>query len=170
MQFQIPQFIETEDKIVGPFSLREFLYIGVAAGISFFLYFMGLSPTVWFILTAVVLGVGIALAFVKVNGRPLMQVSISALSFYWNPQTYVWQPEHPTLPKTEETLAIKEPSFSLQKVMAGVSLRAKAHNLQTGTKTPPPGPLVSPKKLEERFEIVHHLAGDQQAARRVDYH
>ena len=31
MQYQVPQFIETEDKVVGPFSLRQFAYVGAAA-------------------------------------------------------------------------------------------------------------------------------------------
>ena len=48
MQFQVPQFIETEDKIVGPLTLRQFLYIGAAGLLSFLLFFV-LKIWFWFI-------------------------------------------------------------------------------------------------------------------------
>ena len=34
MQFQVPQFIETEDKVVGPLTLRQFMYIAGAGAAS----------------------------------------------------------------------------------------------------------------------------------------
>ena len=39
MQFQVPQFTEAEDKIVGPLTLRQFIYIAAAGGVSVMLYF-----------------------------------------------------------------------------------------------------------------------------------
>ncbi|GAH87221.1 unnamed protein product, partial [marine sediment metagenome] len=31
MQFQVPQYIDIEDKVIGPFTIKQFLYIVVAA-------------------------------------------------------------------------------------------------------------------------------------------
>ena len=62
MLFQLPQFIETEDKIVGPFSLKQFLYVGVAFGISAILYFL-VKTWVWLVLSTPLVGAAIAFAF-----------------------------------------------------------------------------------------------------------
>jgi type IV secretory pathway TrbD component len=88
MQFQVPQFIETEDKIVGPFTLRQFMYIGAGGLISAILYFM-VQPWLWFLLTIIVIGAAMAVAFIKVEGRSLFDVLLSACGFYWKPQTYI---------------------------------------------------------------------------------
>ena len=100
MQFQIPQFIETEDKIVGPFSLRQFLYVGGAGAVSFLLFFT-VQIWLWGLISVFLLGISLALAFIKINGRPLINVILSAISFYWQPQTYLWQPDRPKIKKEE---------------------------------------------------------------------
>ncbi len=63
MNFQVPQFIEHEAKIVGPFTLKQFMYVGAAGGISLVLYFS--APRLVFILGTIVLGgISLALAFI----------------------------------------------------------------------------------------------------------
>jgi hypothetical protein len=94
MQYQVPQFIDSEDKVVGPFSLRQFLYVGVAAVISGVCYFL-VQSWLFFIIALILIGGSLALSFVKINGRPLMKVGLSAFNFYWRPQTYVWKSDHP---------------------------------------------------------------------------
>jgi hypothetical protein len=37
-QFHVPQFIEVEDKIFGPLTLKQFLYVIGGAGIVFIMY------------------------------------------------------------------------------------------------------------------------------------
>ena len=171
MQFQVPQFIETEDKVVGPFSIRQFLYVGVAAILSAIFYFF---VTTWvFVIAALVfMGSGIALSFVKINGRPLMKIAEAAFNFYWKPQMYVWKPEGPT---TQEQHTPTRPSgFSLEDMVAGMALHKSWENLQTGTPAPAPGPKLPERKIVEqrmnqRYQVVQRLAGDRQAAKRVDY-
>lgn len=94
MQFQVPQFIDTEDKIVGPFSLKQFAYVGAAAILSALFYFFA-QPWLWVIASIIFFGAGFALAFVKIQGRPFANVILSAFNFYWKPQTYIWQAEKP---------------------------------------------------------------------------
>ena len=67
MQFQVPQFIETEDKIVGPFTLRQFMYVAGAGLGSAILYFT-VATWLWLILTIVLLGGAVGVAFIKVGG------------------------------------------------------------------------------------------------------
>jgi hypothetical protein len=185
MRFQVPQFIETEDKIVGPFSLREFMYIGTAGGTCLLLYFI-VYPEFWIAVAPFLFGAGLALAFIKVNGRTLPEVLRNAFLFYWKPQTYIWNPEgaidkkthlesvkkkkimleeqHAPVTKFEHTTKERE-GFSLENIMSGFALKNKWHNLQTGTRPQK----VSPQGYEERYEIFQRLSGDQRAARRIDY-
>ena len=38
MQFQVPQFIEIEDKIFGPLTFKQFIYLAGGGGLCFLLY------------------------------------------------------------------------------------------------------------------------------------
>ena len=80
MQFQVPQFIETEDKIIGPFSLRQFLYVGIAGAFSMMLYFT-VNTWLWAFLSVFLVGLSIAFATIKMNGRQLPLLLFSPLSF-----------------------------------------------------------------------------------------
>lgn len=92
MQFQVPQFIETESKIVGPLTLKQFLYIAAAGLLSFFMFFI-LKTFAWIILTALVATFAVSFAFIKYNGRPLITILMSAISYAWRPRLYLWQRE-----------------------------------------------------------------------------
>src|SRR5512135_3305555 len=105
MQFQVPQFIQTEDKLVGPFTIRQFVYVSVAAMFSFLLYFT-VQAWLWAVLSIFLVGGALSLAFIKIEGRSLPNVVLSAFGFYWKPQVYVWQPENPKLPKNKESLEV----------------------------------------------------------------
>lgn len=166
MQFQVPQFIETEDKIIGPLTIRQFLYVGAATGLSFLLFFT-VQMWLWVALSIPIFGAALSLALIKIGGRPLIHVALSAVNFYWKPQTYVWQPEHPEIQKTEESMKpLAASDLSLEKIVAGMALRKVWQNLQTGVR-------VSNQqffgKMQERYQVFQRLAGDRQAARRVDY-
>jgi hypothetical protein len=101
MQYQVPQFIDTEDNLVGPFSLRQFIYVGGAGVICGICYFF-VQTWLFVIVTIIALGGAFALAFLKINGRPLIKVAAAAFNFYWKPQTYVWKPEHRVTPQHKQ--------------------------------------------------------------------
>ncbi len=170
MQYQVPQFIDSEDKLVGPFSLRQFMYIGAAGMISAICYFF-LQMWLFVVVAIVTLGGAGALAFLKVNGRPLIKVATSAFNFYWKPQMYVWKPEHPVTMQRHASAAVRELP-PLQTIALGNSLHKSWEKLQTGT--PPAQNEESDrqfveKKMSERYQIFREQSGDRVAARRVDY-
>ncbi len=169
MQYQVPQFIETEDKVVGPFSLRQFAYVGAASVVSGIAYFL-LQTWLFFIVALIFIGGSLALSFIKINGRPLIKVGLSAFNFYWKPQMYVWKPDHPIAPQRPvHTVARELPP--IETIASGSSLHKSWENLQTGT------PAVKKtsdrqfieKKMAERYQIFQRQSGDRAAARRVDY-
>ena len=69
MQFKVPQFIDVEDKIFGPFTFRQFLYLAGGAGICFLLY-KTLPLVVAIIIMLPVIALSLALTFYRVNEKP----------------------------------------------------------------------------------------------------
>ncbi len=89
MRFEVPQFIEVEDKIFGPLTFKQFSYLAGGVGFVVILYTMvgfGLAIA----LGSPVLVLGIALAFFKVNNRPFVEVVRSFLLYSTNRKLYLW--------------------------------------------------------------------------------
>jgi len=76
MQYQVPQFIEREIKIVGPLTFKQFIIMGSGAGLCFFFYIVIASKSffLFILLSALVMGICFALVFAKAEGRPLISV------------------------------------------------------------------------------------------------
>ena len=92
MRFQLPQFIETETKLVGPFTLRQFLWIAGGAAILFLLFLT--IGGVWALIIGLPLaGIFAAFAFVKINDLPLINYVAYALSYLLNPKKYLYTKE-----------------------------------------------------------------------------
>lgn len=101
MQFQVPQFIEMEDKIVGPMTFRQFVYVAGGAGLAYLLW--RLFPT--FIgapLALGAIGLGAALAFMQYNGRPLILALESGFYYFLRTKLYLWDTERKSKKKKEE--------------------------------------------------------------------
>jgi hypothetical protein len=157
MQFQVPQFIETEDKVVGPLTIRQFIYVGVGAGICGMFYFM-LATWLWVIFFIIIMGTAAAFAFIKIDGRPFINIVLSAFSFYWKPQIYLWQSEQQQIKKEDHP----DLGASIQNIAAGLALHKSWENVQTGTK-------ISNVQMTERYQIFRKQTGERHAAKRVDY-
>ncbi|MEK7531945.1 MAG: PrgI family protein [Patescibacteria group bacterium] len=93
MQFQVPQFIEVEDKVVGPLTIKQFVYIAGGAGICvvFYVFIKPLFISIFLILPVAVLS--LALAFFKINNKPFIQVLESAFYFTLREKLYIWKKE-----------------------------------------------------------------------------
>jgi hypothetical protein len=163
MQFQVPQFIDTEDKVVGPFSLRQFMYIGIAGFLSAIFYFF-VQTWLFVIMAIIFLGTAGAIAFVKINGQPVAKIIAAAVNFYWKPQVYIWRSEAAPISQKNAT---HEGGFSLEAVASGMALHKSWEGLQTGTKIPDRASIE--QKIGARYQILERVTGDRQAAKRVDY-
>jgi hypothetical protein len=101
MRYQVPQFIETETKLVGPFTLRQFLW--VAGGISMVtLEFIILSG--YFLIGAALLTLAFfgSLAFVRVDGQPFVNFLAYMLAYGLGAKKYLFK-------ASKEESAIKFP-------------------------------------------------------------
>jgi len=122
MEFSIPQFIERESKIIGPLTLKQFLYISVAGGIALILYFT--IPFGYFILVSILLAViSLSLAFVNVNGIPLPTVLKNFLFFSVAPRIYIWKKiEFPLYKKAiEKKIARKKEEIKEEAILKAES-------------------------------------------------
>lgn len=89
-QFQVPQFIEVEDKIIGPLTLKQFMYLAVGGALLFILYFF-LQFFLWFFAALIIAPLALALAFLKINGRPFIYFIMSVITFIFKPKLYLWK-------------------------------------------------------------------------------
>ncbi len=90
MQFSVPQFIEIEDKIIGPLTLKQFLYLAGGAGLVFLLWYI-LKLWLFLIVAIPVLTLSFSLAFLKINGRPFANFLGSMINYLLKPRTYIWK-------------------------------------------------------------------------------
>lgn len=131
--------------------------------------YLFLQSWLWLALSLPLVGLGVALAFLKVNSQPFSKVVGNAISFYFQPQAYVWQPKNPVLPKNERTLkeSLGE-RFSLESVVRGLALKNAWRYIQTGSK-PTEELAPAPSKGKERYQIFRSTSGERKAAKRIDY-
>lgn len=90
MRFEVPQFIEIEDKIIGPFTWKQFVYLAGGVGLAGVLLFT--TPLIIFILFGIPLAALAALlAFYPINNRPFSVFLESVVTFYNNKRIYHWR-------------------------------------------------------------------------------
>lgn len=169
MQFQVPQFIETEDKIIGPFTLRQFIYIAIAGVISFTLFFV-LKLWLWLIIVVVLVAISASLAFIKINGRPLIIIIQAAFKYTWSPRIYTLKPKPPQASPQTPTAEKKQ-----LPILGGIkSLLDKMTTSKTAIpkreRTIAPGNFGIPQReIKERYEVIRRVTGEREVARRIDY-
>lgn len=90
MEYQVPQFIEAEDKIIGPLTFKQFLYVAGAAGLCV-VFFVYLNIIVAILLSILAGGLGAALAFYKVNGKPFIEVLEAGFNYLTRAKLFLWK-------------------------------------------------------------------------------
>lgn len=93
MAFTVPQFIEKEPKIVGPLTFKQFVFIAIAGGACFLLYFyIGKRNFFLFIITAVILmGGSLAFSFLKIKGYSLPIILKNFFVYTISPKIFIWR-------------------------------------------------------------------------------
>lgn len=91
MQFQVPQNIDLEDKIIGPLTLIQFLYL-LSGGVVDYLLFLWLGTGFFFWIFAIPIAiVALALTFLKVQDQPLSYFIKAGLIYLSRPKKRLWQ-------------------------------------------------------------------------------
>lgn len=89
-QFVVPQFIDVEDKVIGPITVRQFIILLVGGGLDFIAYKLSdFSLFIfWFIIISVLT---FFIAFIKINGRPIHYFLLNVFQTTRKPKLRVWQ-------------------------------------------------------------------------------
>jgi len=90
MQFNIPQFIEIRDKIIGPLTMRQFLYMLIGVGALVAIWFFA-ELWLFLIIAIPILLFCLMLAFYKFNGRPFIFFVGSVINYLIKPKLYLWK-------------------------------------------------------------------------------
>ncbi len=101
MQYQVPQFIEIEDKIFGPLTFKQFLYVGGGAAVGFIIW-VALPKILAVLIGAPIVGFFMAAAFYKVNGRPFLSFVEGAVKYLSSSKLYIWKKTEKKLEKNKE--------------------------------------------------------------------
>jgi PrgI family protein len=134
MRFEVPQFIEIEDKIFGPFTWRQFLYLGGGVGMGVVLFFT--TSFLVFLLIGLPLALlAGALAFYPVNNRPFSFFLEAIVTYMQGKKLYLWQQKKEVIHKYNFT-----PS-------------SVGHNENVPPPTPLPRSSVTTVSLARRLEL-----------------
>jgi hypothetical protein len=107
MQFQVPQFIEVQDKIIGGIlTFRQFLYLAGAGGLSFLLFKFIPSFYLSGLPIIVVMGFGLALAFYKINSKPFIEVVEAAFKYSTSAKLFIWRKRDNVISATPENAVV----------------------------------------------------------------
>lgn len=105
-QYKVPQDVEADDKLIGPFSFRQFVYLLIAAGlialaVAFFQIFplLAIIPVPFILLLA-------ALALPLKKDQPMETYLAAIVSYYLKPRTRRWVPG-----QRDTTISISAPKI-----------------------------------------------------------
>ncbi len=107
MRFDVPQFIDVEDKIFGPLTFRQFVYLVGGGGLAF-LSFKLLPFFFGMLLAAPIVVLALGLAFYKVNEKPLIDTLEAAFNYGVRDKLYIWKKEKQAKAKPEAAKAAEE--------------------------------------------------------------
>lgn len=98
MQFRVPQFIDIEDKILGPLTWKQSAYVLGAIGVTYIVFRFIDSKLIALLVSAPFAGIFLALAFVKINNQSFVEVIENAFRHYTGVNLYTWR----KLPNAQE--------------------------------------------------------------------
>lgn len=120
MLTNVPQFIDVEDKIVGPLTAKQLGWLA-AGGVIFLLLWAYLDTQALILAGIVDFGIFGAFAFYRPYGRSLMAFSMSSVTFVFRPKIYIWkrliEKESATVKsKAKETALTKRKKRDIKKI------------------------------------------------------
>ena len=129
MQFKVPQFLEIEDKIFGPFTFREFVYLAGGAGACFILYrllgiYLGAIPIL------IIAGLALMLTYYKPNDKPFVNMLEAGFKYMVQSKLYIWERRKNTI-KNDKLRITNESTINRESMsrLGGDKLRDLAWSL-----------------------------------------
>ncbi|HEY4518593.1 MAG TPA: PrgI family protein [Candidatus Paceibacterota bacterium] len=127
MVFKVPQFIEVEDKIFGPLTFKQFVYL-VGGAAACFIFWTFLPHFIAIFPIALFAGLALALAFYKVNNRPFVILMEAYIRYYMNGKLYLWKKTAPKAPTTKQIIVPRQIDANVP-TLSGSKIRDLAWSL-----------------------------------------
>lgn len=116
MMFNVPQFIDIEDKIAGPLTWRQLLWM-IGLGAILLVLFNVLEKGAFYVVAIPTAVLFAALAFYRPNNQPLILYVAYSFMFLFRPKIAVWErPTAHTVKKAEAPVAPKETALKDKRV------------------------------------------------------
>lgn len=131
MKFRVPQFIDMEDKIIGPLTLKQFGYVVGAGGLSFVIWSLIPIKFIAVIIIIPVASLFLALAFAKYNNRSFGEFLESAFAYYTGSKIYTWKQPVPQAATHEEKIDQIVADTTKQMIISKTN-RDRIHDLSLG--------------------------------------
>lgn len=87
MQFQVPQFTETETKVVGPLTIKQFIWLALA-GLAIFIMSYIVTAKALIVFSVIAIGLAVAFAFINVQNVSLIRYLGYALRYFLKIEKY----------------------------------------------------------------------------------
>ena len=101
MRYQTPQFIEEDEKLFGPLTFKQFVYLVGGLGVSVVIY--RILPSFIAILVIIpILMLSFALAFYRVNDRPFIVTLEAAFYFLFSNRLYTYKKTNKPIKQVQE--------------------------------------------------------------------
>ena len=96
-QYPIPQFIESEGKIISFLTFRQFFWLVGGGAVCLGLYYV--LPYILFVILGFIIAVSVVMvAFVKINDMPITTLLLNYFSFSTKSKNYVWKKKQSAYP------------------------------------------------------------------------
>ncbi len=126
MRFEVPQFIDVEDKIFGPFTFKQFIYLVGGGALAYVSYKLILFP-IWPIVSLFFILMALALAFYKINNQSFITVAQAWLAYQFKGKQFIWRrtPASSVAPRDK----VPAPVVPVTKQVTSEQITALAQNL-----------------------------------------
>lgn len=86
----VPQFLQIEDAILGPITVRQFL-IMLVSGLLIFIFYRIFYFLTFIFSSVIVIAITVVLAFIRVNGQPFHFFLLNLIETIKRPHLRVWR-------------------------------------------------------------------------------
>ena len=115
-QYKVPQDVEADDKLIGPFSFRQFVYIMIAFGLAASCFFLWqIFPLLIIIPIPPIILLSILALPIK-KDQPMETYLSAVVDFYTKPQKRIWMPG-----QVENSITITAPKIAEASHTKGLS-------------------------------------------------
>jgi len=127
LQYNVPQFIDKQDRVIGPLTIKQFMFLVIGSVLAGLMWPLTPNLVVFLIVAAPIIVIAILFAFVKIRGQTFTTFVINVVIFFLQPQLFLWSRDpdshseiivRKSIKKTskKEATASQDKQFSQQRV------------------------------------------------------